>query len=60
MLDRVPEVRGVKQNTAQVLAGRSHIAAFSIGVAVIESLITGLVVSYIGKMRSDLLDGDGK
>jgi len=29
------------------------------GVAVIESLITGLVVSYIGKMRSDLLAGEG-
>jgi ABC-type Co2+ transport system permease subunit len=48
----------VNQDTAQVLAGFSLIAV-TMGVAVIESLITGPVVSYIGKMRSDLLAGDG-
>jgi ABC-type Co2+ transport system permease subunit len=28
------------------------------GVAVIEALITGLIVVYIGNVKPDLLDGD--
>jgi cobalt/nickel transport system permease protein len=50
----------VNQSPQQVLVGLSLIAAINMGVAVIEALMTGLVVSYIGKMRPDLLDGEGK
>jgi cobalt/nickel transport system permease protein len=50
-------IQGVNQSPEQVLAGLSLIAAINMGVAVIEALMTGLVVAYIGKMRPDLLEG---
>ena len=50
-------IQGVNQSPEQVLAGLSLIAIINMGVAIIEALMTGLVVSYIGKMRPDLLDG---
>jgi cobalt/nickel transport system permease protein len=49
-------IQGVNQSPQQVLAGLSLIAAINIVVAVIEALMTGLVVAYIGKMRPDLLE----
>jgi ABC-type Co2+ transport system permease subunit len=39
-----------------VLAGLSLIAAVNTGGAIIKALLTGLVVSYIGKMWPDLLE----
>ena len=48
-------IQGVSQSPEQILAGLSLIAAINIGVAVVEALMTGLVVSYLGKMRPDLL-----
>jgi len=56
----VSGVQGVTQAPGQVLAGLSVIAAINMGVAVIEALMTGLVVSYIGRLRPDLLVGEGK
>jgi len=56
----VSGVQGVTQTSGQVLAGLSIIAAINMGVAVIEALMTGLVVSYIGKLRPDLLVGERK
>ena len=53
----VPGIQGVSQTPEQVLAGLSLIAVINMGVAVIEALMTGLVVSYIGKMRPDVLEG---
>jgi cobalt/nickel transport system permease protein len=53
-------IQGVNQSPEQVLAGLSLIAAINMGVAVIEAIMTGLVVSYIGRMRPDLLGGEGK
>jgi cobalt/nickel transport system permease protein len=53
-------IQGVNQSMGQVLAGLSLIAAINMGVAVIEAMMTGLVVSYIGRMRPDLLEGEGK
>lgn len=53
-------IQGVNQSPQQVLAGLSLIAAINMGVAVIEALMTGLVVSSIGKMRPDMLDGEKK
>ena len=53
----VSGIQGVNQSPEQVLAGLSLIAIINMGVAVIEALMTGLVVAYIGKMRPDLLEG---
>jgi len=52
-------IQGVMQTTGQVLTGLSLIIAVNMGVAVIEALLTGLIVRYIGKIRPDLL-GEGK
>jgi cobalt/nickel transport system permease protein len=38
-----------------MLYGLSLIAAVNMGVAIIESLITGYVVSYIKRVRPDML-----
>ena len=51
-------VQGVNQSTGQILTGLSLIAAVNMGVAVIEAIITGLIVAYIGKVRPDLLAGE--
>jgi cobalt/nickel transport system permease protein len=53
-------IQGVSQSPDQILNGLFLIAAVNIAVAVIEALMTGLVVSYIGKMRPDLLDTEEK
>ncbi len=49
-------IQGVSQSPQQVITGLFLIAAINTAVAVIEALITGLVVSYIVKMRPDILD----
>jgi len=51
-------IQGVTQTTSQILVGLSLLAAVNMGVAVIEAIITGLVVAYIGRVRPDLLEGD--
>lgn len=56
----VSGVQGVTQSPGQVLAGLSVIVAVNMGVAVIEAFISGLMVQYIGKVRSDLLGEQGK
>ena len=52
----VSGIQGVSQSPQQILAGLSLIVVINIGVAVVEALITGLVVTYIAKMRPDLLE----
>lgn len=52
-------IQGVTQTTGQVLTGLSLIIAVNMGVAVIEALLTGLIVRYIGKVRPDIL-GEAK
>ena len=52
-------IQGVSQSPEQILAGLSLLAAINTGVAVVEALLTGLVISYIGKMRPDLLEDTG-
>jgi cobalt/nickel transport system permease protein len=49
-------IQGVNQSPEQILAGLSLIAAINIAVAVLEALITGLVISTLGRMRPDLLE----
>jgi len=52
----VSGVQGVTQSPDQVLFGLSLIAAVNMGVAVVEAIVTGFVVAYIGKNRPDLLN----
>jgi cobalt/nickel transport system permease protein len=51
-------IQGVTQTTSQILVGLSLLAAVNMGVAVLEAIITGLVVAYIGRVRPDLLGDD--
>lgn len=51
----VSGIQGVTQSPEQMLAGLSIIIAINMGVAVIEAVLTGLVVRYIGNVRPDIL-----
>jgi cobalt/nickel transport system permease protein len=48
-------IQGVNQGVTNTLYGLSLIAAVNMGVAIIESFITGYVVSYIKRVRHDML-----
>jgi len=48
-------IQGVDQNIPNTLYGLSILAAVNMGVAIIESFITGYVVSYIMRVRPDML-----
>jgi len=48
-------IQGVTQDIANTLYGISILAAVNMGVAIIESFITGYVVSYIMRVRPDML-----
>lgn len=50
-------IQGANQTQEQILAGLSLLVMINLAVAVVEALVTGLMVSFIGKMRPDLLDG---
>jgi cobalt/nickel transport system permease protein len=52
----VSGIQGVSQTLQQVVTGLFLIASVNTAFAVIEALMTGLIVSYFGKMRPDLLD----
>jgi cobalt/nickel transport system permease protein len=49
-------IQGVSQTPEQIITGLFLVASINTAVAVIEAVITGLVVAYIGKMRPDLLE----
>lgn len=49
-------IQGVNQTLEQVLVGLFMIAAVNVGVAMIEALMTGLIVSTLAKMRPDLTE----
>jgi len=53
-------IQGVHQTSAQILAGLSLLAAVNMGVAAIEAFLTGFMVAYIGKVKPEILEGDGK
>lgn len=53
-------VQGVTQSRADLLYGLSLLAGINMAVAVIEALITGYIVSYIERVRPDMLDGGRK
>jgi cobalt/nickel transport system permease protein len=49
-------IQGVNQSVEQIITGLFLVASVNTAFAVIEALMTGLVVVYIGKMRPDLLE----
>lgn len=53
----VSGIQGVTQSAVQIFYGLSLLVAINMGVAVIESLITGYIVAYLGRTRPDLLFG---
>ncbi|MCZ7380100.1 MAG: energy-coupling factor ABC transporter permease [Candidatus Methanoperedens sp.] len=48
-------IQGVHQDVQTTLYGLSLLAAVNMGVAIIEAVITGYVVSYIKRVRPDML-----
>jgi ABC-type Co2+ transport system permease subunit len=56
----IPKPQGVHQTSTQILAGLSLLAAVNMGVAAIEAFLTGFMVAYIGKVKPEILEGDGK
>lgn len=48
-------IQGVHQDAQTTLYGLSLLAAVNMGVAIIEAVITGYVVSYINRVRPDML-----
>jgi cobalt/nickel transport system permease protein len=51
----VSGIQGVTQSRTDMLYGLSLLAGVNMGVAVIEAIVTGYIVSYIEKVRSDML-----
>jgi cobalt/nickel transport system permease protein len=52
----VSGIQGVTQSTGQILYGLALLVAINMGVAIIESVITGFMVVYLEKIRPDLLN----
>jgi cobalt/nickel transport system permease protein len=52
----VSGVQGVTQTPSQVLAGLSLLTGVNMGVAIIEAVITGMIITYIIKVRPDMLE----
>jgi cobalt/nickel transport system permease protein len=48
-------IQGVNQSFANILSGLSVLAGINMGVAVIEAIVTGYIVSYIEGARPDML-----
>jgi cobalt/nickel transport system permease protein len=55
----VSGIQGVTQTSEQLLTGLSLIIAVNMAVAVVEAILTGLIIRYIGKIRPDIL-GEGE
>jgi len=53
----ISAVQGVTQSRVDMLYGLSLLAGVNMGVAVIEAVVTGYVVSYIERVRPDMLRG---
>jgi cobalt/nickel transport system permease protein len=50
-------VQGTSQSQVDTLYGLALLAAVNMGVAIIESIITGFTVDYIHRVRPDMLGG---
>jgi cobalt/nickel transport system permease protein len=54
----VSGIQGVTQSTSQILAGLTLLAAINMSVAIIEAVITGMIITYIIRMRPDMLESE--
>jgi cobalt/nickel transport system permease protein len=54
----ISEVQGVNQTKSQILAGLSLIAGVNMVAAIIEAVITGMIITYILRMRPDMLENE--
>lgn len=52
------EIQGVSQSKSQILAGLSLLAGVNMGVAIIEAVITGMIIAYILRVRPDMLESE--
>ncbi len=52
----VSGVQGVTQSTSQILAGLTLLAGVNMDVAFIEAVITVMIITYIIRMRPDMLE----
>lgn len=55
----VSGIQGVTQSSTNIFYGLSLLAGVNMGVAAIEAVLTGYVVSYIQKIRPDMLQEAG-
>jgi len=53
----VSGVQGVTQSPTQILAGLSLIVAINLAVAAFEAMVTGFVVTFLYRVRPDILGG---
>jgi len=51
-------LQGVTQSTSQMLIGLTLLAGVNMGVAIIEAIITGMIITYIIRMRPDMLKSE--
>jgi len=54
----VSGVQGVTQSTSQIFTGLTLLAGVNMGVAIIEAVITGMIITYIIRMRPDMLENE--
>jgi cobalt/nickel transport system permease protein len=54
----VSGIQGVARSTSQLLLGLSLIVAVNMGAAILEAVVTGFILAYIGRTRPDLLEGN--
>jgi cobalt/nickel transport system permease protein len=52
----VSEIQGVTQTKTQILAGLSLLAGINTIVAIIEAVITGMIIAYMVRVRPDMLE----
>lgn len=54
----VSGVQGVSQSASQILTSLSLLAGVNMGVAIIEAVITGMIITYIIRVKPDMLEGE--
>jgi cobalt/nickel transport system permease protein len=52
----VSGVQGVSQSASQILTSLSLVAGVNMGVAIIEAVITGMIITYIMRVKPDMLE----
>jgi cobalt/nickel transport system permease protein len=58
MIILVSEIQGITQTKAQILTGLSLLAGINTVVAIIEAVITGMIIGYIIRVRPDMLKSE--